>query len=78
MRSELSRGIQTHYYPLLARIRLTKELPSDEAYRQILFHRYALEYNGERWGDVHPLIWELKEFQDALAEERKKLGLPEP
>jgi len=75
VRAELSRGIQASYYPLLAGIHLTKTAPGDENHRRILFHRYALEYEGERWADVHPLIEEMKEFRDALAEERKKRGI---
>ena len=75
VRADLSRGIQAHYYPLLAGISITKSVPGDEDHRKILFHRYALEYEGERWADVHPLIEGLKEFQDALAEERKKRGI---
>lgn len=31
--------------------------------RSILFYRYALEYNGDRWVDVHPLIYDLPELQ---------------
>ncbi|WP_437563578.1 hypothetical protein [Sorangium sp. So ce542] len=32
----------------------------------VLFHRLAFKYNGEGWYDVHPLVAEIPEFQNAL------------
>ena len=69
------------YYPLLARIHLTRQdafqLASDvdptnvQAYRtffsEFLLNGSVLEYDGgENWYDVHPLIQNVKAFQKAL------------
>ena len=47
---------------------------NDETGRFLLFRRAALEYNGERWVGVHPLLWEAPEFQAALQAERQARG----
>lgn len=40
----------------LVDIHREKECDHREESFQLLFHRFALEYNGEGWADVHPLI----------------------
>lgn len=68
LRDQLAREIPPAFYPLLARVRLTRRIPSDKDHREILFRRHAYEYDGRgRWGDVNPLIEEIPEFKDALA-----------
>lgn len=80
VRSQFSREIGTHQYPLLARVFLNKTVANDAEHRQLLFRRDVLEYNytEERWADVHPLVRGIREFRNALEEEKRKLGLHAP
>jgi len=77
LRSQFAREIGPEQYALLARVHLKKTIANDEQHRRLLFRRFALEYDytEERWADVHPLVIGIREFQDALAEEKGKLGL---
>jgi hypothetical protein len=75
MRATYLRQLNTDDYARLAHIARYKQMrPEPDAAlaskqkRHLLFHRYALEYldeNDEPWIDVHPLVIETKEFQDA-------------
>jgi hypothetical protein len=71
------------YYPVLALVHRDKKLtltpggilPDPEQVerglaflRHLVFNASVLEYNGERtWYDVHPVITEIRDFQEALA-----------
>jgi len=66
VRSEFIRPMPQSYLVELAKIHTTKNTDNTPEHRSILFYRYALEYNGNRWVDVHPLIYDLAEFQAAL------------
>jgi len=76
VRSEFSRRIKTHQYPLLARVHLSKSVTSDPDHRELLYRRDVLEYNyGEqRWADVHPVVRGVREFHNALAREEEQEG----
>ncbi len=57
----------------LAEVAVSKRIPNDDQYRDLLFRRCLLEYRevtpgGEiqRWHDIHPLIKDIDEFKDAL------------
>ena len=57
----------------LAEVSVSKRIPNDDDYRNLLFTRCVLEYrcldsNQEihRWHDAHPLIKQIDEFQEAL------------
>jgi len=75
MRATYLRQLNSDDYARLAYIARHKQMrPEDDAQlasRQkshLLFHRYALEYldeNDQPWIDVHPLVIETEEFQDA-------------
>jgi hypothetical protein len=54
------------YLATLAEIHNNKRFDDSATQWIMLFHRYALEYNGDRWVDVHPLIYDLPEFQREL------------
>lgn len=71
------------YYPLLAKVHLTKADPPStfrnadvakvqydrEFFRHLLFNGSALEYGNDRvWYDVHPVIQEIEAFKKALAD----------
>jgi len=66
VRSEFIRPMPQAYFAELAKIHKNKDTDNTPDHRSILFYRYALEYNGNRWVDVHPLIYDLAEFQTAL------------
>jgi hypothetical protein len=68
------------YFPLLAEVHRTKQLPAPEAKADqqavqaarafcadLLTMGVVLEYNGERsWFDVHPIVREIRPFKDAV------------
>ncbi len=57
-------------WPLLARVSRTKRILNNDQYRAMLFTRCLLEYweDGETWHDVHPILRDVAEFKDALAQ----------
>ncbi|NES83086.1 MAG: ATP-binding protein, partial [Moorea sp. SIO2B7] len=66
----------------LARVYHYKSIPNDEEYRSLLFRRCVLEYrdmneqgNMVRWYDVHPLIEETPEFEEALKVQNQKISM---
>jgi hypothetical protein len=62
----------------LAEIAKSKKVINDEQYRQLLLDRCVLEYrevdSQKIWHDVHPLIKEIDEFQEAC-QRLKKSGI---
>lgn len=66
VRSEFIRPMPWAFIADLAKIHKNKETDNSPTQRSILFYRYALEYNGDRWVDVHPLIYDLPEFQKEI------------
>ena len=67
----------------LAQVSKLKKIINEEECRDLLFRRCLLEYRGvdsqgnhTRWHDVHPLIKDIKEFQDALKELETKNNTP--
>lgn len=66
VRGEMSRKLTNKHYDLLAQTFLDTRINPDEDGRFLLYRRAALEYNGERWVGVHPLLWDAPEFKEAL------------
>jgi hypothetical protein len=66
VRAKLTRPMPQTYFAELAKIHQGKQTDNTADQRSILFYRYALEYNGDRWVDVHPLIYDMPEFQREL------------
>jgi hypothetical protein len=73
IRAVYQRTPKTDQWHLLAKVAKSKQIDNEEAYRDLLFKRCVLEYQyfdgaGEKqtWYDVHPLIKEIKQFQEAL------------
>jgi hypothetical protein len=74
-RDTYRRTVDNEQWRLLAEVSRSKRVVNDDEYRSLLFNRCLLEYrylddDGEvqRWFDVHPLIREIKEFKEALAQ----------
>lgn len=76
--AEYSRMIPEDHFPLLARVHLLKTVQNDDAHQLMLYNQSVLEYvNGAPpWHDVHPAVAQLPKFQEALPNEREKIGLP--
>ena len=76
--AEYSRMIPEDHFPLLARVHLLKTVQNDEAHQLMLYNLSVLEYVNDAppWHDVHPAVTQLRKFQEALRNEREKLGLP--
>jgi hypothetical protein len=72
LRGEMSRRVTFAQFDLLARAHLDGRVDSDEDGRALLFSRAVLEYNHERWADVHPLLQDTEEFLRALEQERAR------
>lgn len=72
-RDVLRRTVNKEEWSILAKVYQTKQIENDEVHRQLLFNRCLLQYgyyNPEEeltpWYDVHPLIFEIEQFQQAL------------
>jgi hypothetical protein len=78
--AEYGRMIPEEHFALLARVHLRKVVRNDEAHELMLYNLSVLEYiNGAPpWHDVHPAVIHLPKFQEALNDERKRLGLASP
>jgi hypothetical protein len=63
VQGEFLRPIQQGFFAELARIHQTKQTDNSPTQRSILFYRYALEYDAAPWVDVHPLLYDLPDFQ---------------
>ncbi len=73
VRDIYQRAVEENQWQTLAQVHKSNEIANDNLHRSLLFNRCLLEYRylnqkGEKyiWYDVHPLIWELPKFQDAL------------
>ncbi|HRQ38685.1 MAG TPA: AAA family ATPase [Chloroflexota bacterium] len=75
VRAEMARKLNQTHYAALAKVFLDGTIDADETGNFLLFRRAALEYNGDRWVGVHPLLWESPEFKKALAAEKEARGL---
>ena len=59
------------YYPILAKVCLSKNVNTDEIGQSLLFNISILEYNGnDRWNYVNPVIKQIDGFQKSLADEQ--------
>ena len=60
------------YYPVLAKVCLTKNINKDEIGQLLLFNLSVLEYNGSnRWNYINPVLKSSSLFQEALRNERQ-------
>ncbi|MEM8722356.1 MAG: ATP-binding protein [Cyanobacteria bacterium P01_G01_bin.39] len=60
------------YYPVLAKVCLTKNINKDEIGQLLLFNLSVLEYNGtNRWNYVNPVLKSSPLFQEALENEQQ-------
>lgn len=73
IRDVYRRTVENDKWKILAEVYQSKQLKNDDEYRSLLFSRCLLEYRyfsdrGEmcRWCDVHPIIHEIPEFQEAI------------
>ncbi|HBB34032.1 MAG TPA: pilus assembly protein PilB [Cyanobacteria bacterium UBA8803] len=73
VRDIYQRAVEENQWQTLAQVHKSKEIANDNLHRSLLFNRCLLEYRylnqkGDKyiWYDVHPLIWELPKFKDAL------------
>ncbi|MBL8233342.1 MAG: hypothetical protein JNL98_32900 [Bryobacterales bacterium] len=71
VRGELARPLTQDQYRVLVKVSQTKQLDPSPENQKLLFQRAVLEYNGEGWFDVHPLLEDARQFQDALASGRE-------
>ncbi|POZ53944.1 ATP-binding protein [Methylovulum psychrotolerans] len=74
MRDVYRRTVADADWEKLAKVHKTKDLSNKDDYRRLLFDRCVLEYREvdddqkiTTWYDVHPLIEELNQFQQALS-----------
>ena len=73
LRATYSRELSHDDYERLADIAARESVPRDEETLRLLYNRWALEYyddQGEVWLDVHPLVIEIHEFQNAYRRRR--------
>lgn len=68
--------VEHHQWELLAEVWKSKRVVNDDRYRSLLFNRCLLEYRYldeeeeiQPWCDVHPLLWGIEEFKEAVAKQ---------
>ncbi|MBW4574491.1 MAG: ATP-binding protein [Aphanothece sp. CMT-3BRIN-NPC111] len=73
-RDTYRRSIEDRQWSILATVSKSQQIIHDTEHRQLLFNRCILEYRYfdeeeemQCWYDVHPLIKNIKEFQQAIA-----------
>lgn len=76
VRGEMARKLTHAHYAILAGVHFDGDVDPDDTGRFLLYRRAALEYNGERWVGVHPLLWDTPEFKAALDVEKRTRGAP--
>ncbi len=77
LRATYSRELSHQDYERLADIAARESVPRDEETLRLLYNRWALEYYDEEggvWLDVHPLVIEIDDFQDAYRRRRATAG----
>ncbi|MFM8294227.1 MAG: P-loop NTPase fold protein [Microcystaceae cyanobacterium] len=76
MRNTYRKGINDDEWPILAKVHLSKHKSNNYQCNKLLFNRSILEYHLvedndiKPWYDVHPLILDIEEFQQALEKEK--------
>ena len=85
LRETFRKTVNDAEWSMLAKIHRSKQMPNDDAYRKLLFNRCILEYHpldgrsGKKlqpWQDIHPLIYDLENFQIALAQDSGQEASP--
>ncbi len=76
MRNTYRKAINESEWQTLAKVHLSKKKSNNYDYNKLLFNRCILEYHLvenadiKPWYDIHPLIFDIEEFQDALEKEK--------
>jgi hypothetical protein len=65
VRNELMSNLSYDDIQILIRIHKEKRADRTAAVGRQLHYRWALEYNGEKWADIHPLVFESNLYQEA-------------
>lgn len=71
VRNELMANLNSDDLQALLKIHNEKRADRTEAVGRQLHYRWALEYNGEKWADVHPLVYESQLYKEAASLERQ-------
>lgn len=72
VRANMTRLLTYDHFATLAKTYLDGKLNPDEAGNFLLYYRHALEYNGERWIGVHPLLWMRLNFRQPWRTKRRR------
>ena len=74
LRLTYRRAISEDEWSILAEVHQSKRKPNHKKYQKLLFNRHILEYHWleegdiQPWYDIHPIIFEIEEFQKACQE----------
>ncbi len=64
--NDFDRSVPHDHWPLLAEVHEQQAVQNDAPHQLMLFNLSVLEYqNAERWCDVHPVILQIRAFQEA-------------
>lgn len=69
VQNELMDNLRDEDLACLVHVHQKKEVDRTELGGRQLFFCWALEYNGDMWVDVHPLVFESRRFKNALKEQ---------
>ncbi|MCP4215409.1 MAG: AAA family ATPase [bacterium] len=67
VRSELMSNLSSDDIRILLKLHKEKRADRTTEVGRQLHYRWALEYNGEKWADVHPLVYESSLYREAAA-----------
>ncbi len=69
VRNELMSNLNLEDIRILIQIHKEKRADRTEEVGRQLHYRWALEYNGEKWADIHPLVYESTLYREAAESE---------
>jgi hypothetical protein len=70
VRNELMSNLNSDDIKILVNIHKNKRADRTAEVGRQLHYRWALEYNGEKWADIHPLVYESTLYQEAAGIEQ--------
>lgn len=71
VRNELMSNLSSEDVKILIKIHKDKRADRTSEVGRQLHYRWALEYNGEKWADIHPLIYESPLYREAAGMKTK-------
>ncbi len=66
IRNEIMSNLNSNDLQILLQIHKDKRADRTAQAGRQLHYRWALEYNGEKWADVHPVVYESQRYKETV------------